>query len=98
MFYFLALLFSQISFYLGRLKSALRFCGQRVPGGFFAAVSRRHCAVFLDFRGSVGRRLAVFISLSLSLSLSFVFLLFVVGFLGSSGAAALFLMPRPVLG
>ena len=61
----------------------------------FSAVALRRCAVLLGFRGSVGRRLAVFLSLSLSLSLSsrvvpFVFLLF--------GAATLFLMPRPLLG
>ena len=41
----------------------------------FSAVSLRRCAVFLGFRGSVGRRLVVFLSLSLSR-----FLFVIVGF------------------
>ena len=82
---------------LGWLKSALRFCGRRFAPGFFCGLAPPLCGCFLGFRGSVGRRLAVFFFvLSLSLSLSLVsccsfrfFLVF--------GAATLFLMPRPLM-
>ena len=66
------------------LRSALR-------ARLFLRLAPPLCGCFLGFRGSVSRRLAVFLSLSLSRLLLFLsfFLVF--------GAATLFLMPRPLL-
>ena len=86
-FVFWVPLVSQISVVvcLGWLKSALCFCGRRFAPGFFSALAPPLCGCFLGFRGSVGRRLAVFFFF---LSLSS---------LGVFGAATHFLMPRPLL-
>ena len=57
------------AFCLGRLKSALRFCGRRVAPWLFL---RSRSAAVRSFLGFGVRRLAVFLSLSLSLYLSLV--------------------------